>query len=127
LDPAKRIALIVHCEICISGLRCVQVTERAEAVLEADGNDGLRVEDGLLDHQRSVVLLINSSQDKSPAVYIDEDWKLAGRGRLEAFEGYIDLEDQAFEFVGDGDERIAGRGSASGRIVGEGLGRCVAV
>jgi hypothetical protein len=42
-------------------------------------------------------------------------------------EGDVDLEDQAFELVGDGDERIARRGSTSGGIVGEGLGTGVAM
>lgn len=106
----------------------MQIPQCAETILHANTDDGLCVGDGLLHHERSVVLLVDAAQDEAAAVDVDKNGEFGhGRGRgLEGVEGHIDLEDQTFEFVGDGSRVVARRGTACCGGGREGLRTCVA-
>jgi hypothetical protein len=73
------------------------------------------------------VLLVDSPENEAAAMDVDEYRNLARWRRLEVRKGNVDLEDQAFEFVRDGDGEVARAKTASGGVVGEGLGAGVAM
>lgn len=93
LNPPQRIPLIIQRQIRIPGLRRVQVAQRAETVLDARADDGRVVQDGLLDHERGAVLLVDFAENEAAAVDVDENGEVGRVRGLERGEGDVELQD----------------------------------
>jgi hypothetical protein len=106
----------------------MQIAECANTILDAGRYDGLLVEERLLHHESGIVLIVDFAENEATTVYVNESRELEGKGcGLEMCERYVELQDQAFEFVGWWREGLAGQVAATNSIVAEDLGAGVAV
>ena len=91
LNPEQCIPLIVERKIHVPFLRRMQISQRAEPVLDTRAYNGLIVKDGLLDHERGAVLFVDFAEDEAAAVDVDQDWEFGGGKTLQDGQGDVEL------------------------------------
>ena len=91
LNPEQCIPLIVERKIRVPFLRRMQISQRAEPVLDTRAYNGLIVKDGLLDHERGAMLFVYFAEDEAAAVDVDQDRKFGGGRTLQDGQGDVEL------------------------------------